>query len=119
MRDGVTIVERTDDAACVGFKCLDPDLDPDGHRGVLGAAARPLMRNLQPGPQCECGGPPGGLPPLTRTLDPRSGFHAAAAIYLPTWAAAPSAVTAQYATWARAGSALVGPWARAGTIWKW
>jgi len=26
--DGVTIVERNDDAAYVGFKCLDPD----GHR---------------------------------------------------------------------------------------
>ena len=31
--DGVTIVERNDDAAYGGFKCLDPDgCDPDGRR---------------------------------------------------------------------------------------
>jgi catechol 2,3-dioxygenase-like lactoylglutathione lyase family enzyme len=45
--DGVTIVERNDEAAYVAFKCLDPD----GHRlEVYWEPPRPVMRKLQPGP---------------------------------------------------------------------
>jgi catechol 2,3-dioxygenase-like lactoylglutathione lyase family enzyme len=45
--DGVTIVERNNEAAYVAFKFLDPD----GHRiEVYWEPPRPVMRKLQPGP---------------------------------------------------------------------
>ena len=91
--DGITIVERNDEAAYVAFKCLDPD----GHRievYILGATARPMMRNLQPGLSEDAPNRPGSSTFLN--TGPESRLYPSAAICSPTRAAAPSAVSARY-----------------------
>ncbi len=46
--EGVTIVERAEEPACVAFKCPRPRRLPD--RGVLGTGRNPLARPPDPNP---------------------------------------------------------------------
>jgi hypothetical protein len=91
--DGITIVERNDEAAYVAFKRRDPD----GHRiEVYWEPPRPVMRNLQPEPSVRmCRTVRAAVP--SPDAGPESRFRPAAAICSPTWAAAPSVVVTRYA----------------------